>query len=401
MKQEKIQQIIINKLLDKYEKSKTFTGDNKVTQSFEKRIAEVFPKYTDDAEYELFCEINEAMVLLERKGLITIKFQRVNIISKVALNPEMADECYYYVGREPRKTEQEWIKDVICRIRGCVILDKYADVQLNKITKNQKVEYYDGNKSDFCDLLKLITELSQNEEEQFVRDFSIKLFKDSKRIERLSSKAAALMYQYGDFLDKESVLEECGIVNTPTYVCMKGQGALILGNQKIDLSMMKGDIALSTASLKELNRVVVYGRRVITIENLTSFHDYAGTEDFVIYLGGFHNKTKREFLRFLYTQNTDVEYRHFGDIDAGGFYILEHLKAKTGIPFRSIYMDIQTLKKYSSQTIELSGNDRKRLERLLSKINVEMEQSGLSENYSEVLQYMLSNNCKLEQEVVR
>ena len=113
---------------------------------------------------------------------------------------------------------------------------------------------------------------------------------------------------------------------------------------------LKGDIALSTATLKELDEIQVRGRRIVTIENLTSFHDYADRNDFIVYLGGFHNKTKRRFLLSLYEKNPDKEYRHFGDIDAGGFYILEHLKAKTGIPFRSMHMDVETLKKYSSLT---------------------------------------------------
>lgn len=44
-----------------------------------------------------------------------------------------------------------------------------------------------------------------NEEEQFIRDFSIKCFSDSKRVEVLASKAQSLMYQYGDYQEKESL----------------------------------------------------------------------------------------------------------------------------------------------------------------------------------------------------
>ena len=51
----KIQDIVLNKLLDKYEKSKTFTGTNQMNQSFGKRISELFSKYNDDAEYHILC----------------------------------------------------------------------------------------------------------------------------------------------------------------------------------------------------------------------------------------------------------------------------------------------------------------------------------------------------------
>ena len=54
----KIQEVVLNKLLDKYEKSKTFIGTNQINQNFGKKISEIFSKYNDDAEYDLFCDIN-------------------------------------------------------------------------------------------------------------------------------------------------------------------------------------------------------------------------------------------------------------------------------------------------------------------------------------------------------
>ena len=66
------------------------------------------------------------------------------------------------------------------------------------------------------DLLTLVYELLLNENEIFVRDLSIKLFHDSKRVEKLETKAKSLLYQYGDYLDKDSVFEECNVLKTPT-----------------------------------------------------------------------------------------------------------------------------------------------------------------------------------------
>ena len=90
---EKIQQITINKLLDRYENSKTFTGDNQVNQSFERRVGELFPKYNDDAEYELFCDVNEALKVLEKLGFVHLKIQKNGIIVKVVLIDEKLYEC--------------------------------------------------------------------------------------------------------------------------------------------------------------------------------------------------------------------------------------------------------------------------------------------------------------------
>lgn len=396
-----IQKRTINALLDKFEKSKTFIGENQVCQRFSRRLSELFPKYNDDAEYDFFCEVNEALEELQNRGLIELDCQRAGIITKVELNLQQLDSCYAFVGRESKKEEHSWLLGVMEQFVGCSILEKYFMVQRMKIAKNQKVEYFDGNKQEFLDLLTLVTLICANEEEQFIRDFSVNHFSDSKRVQALAGRAQALMYQYGDYQDKDSVFEECGIVKTPTYVCMKGNGRVTLGGQVIDLVKLGGDVALSTATLKELSRLEVLGRRVVTVENLTSFHDYADTQDFVIYLGGFHNTTKRRFLIYLYEQNREKEYVHFGDIDAGGFYIFEHLRLKTGIPFRTIYMDTDILKEHHAQTKALTQSDRKRIESLLAKLNDRLEGNMPGEDYREVLMYMLENNCKLEQEAVR
>ena len=71
----KIQDIVLNKLLDKYEKSKTFIGTNQINQSFGKRVSEMFSKYNDDAEYELFCDDNEAFLKLEMLLYISIIYE--------------------------------------------------------------------------------------------------------------------------------------------------------------------------------------------------------------------------------------------------------------------------------------------------------------------------------------
>lgn len=419
----KIQRKVLNHLLDLYEQSKTFMGQNKLTQSFSVEVGKLFQKYEDDAEYDYFCEVNDALEELEHKSLIKLERAKNRVLKKASLNMTMLRECYESIGRISRREEQAWLLDTWQKLERSINeeggtpsrqlqpLLSYISVQREKILKNQKIEYYDGKRADYEDLLKMTVSVLKNEQEIFVRNFSIQLFGDSKRIEQLRTKLQSLLFQYGDFEEKESVLEECGIVHTPTYVMIKGNGRILLNNQTIDLSQLKGDIALSTASIKELSQVEVFGDRIITIENLTSFHDYEDRRDFVIYLGGFHNKVKREFLSFLYKCNREKEYRHFGDIDAGGFYILEHLKRKTGIPFMSLYMDCETLKRHMGSIKALSPNDKKRIEDLIhmlkqreteQKENQQYRYAGcLLEDYREVLTYMLENNCKLEQEAVR
>lgn len=415
-----IQKKVLNKLLDTYEKSKTFSGENKVNQTFSVNIGKMFPEYLDDSEYDFFCEVNMSLNEIEEQSLICLERSKKGTYERVCLNVDHIQETYMFLMRIPRRDEQEWLESVWVvfetRISGKEPLRQYIAAQRERNRQNQNIEYYkekegeSGEKGikrnideihrDYEDTLTMALAVLENEEEIFIRDLSIKVFGNSKRAEQLQSKVQALLFQYGDFEEKKTVLEECGVVHTPTYVMMKGNGKIWLNDQMVDLSRLKGDIALSTVSLKELKRVEVSGSRIVTIENLTSFHDYQNMDDFIIYLGGFHNKIKREFILKLYEQHKEKEYRHFGDMDAGGYYILEHLKRKTGICFRSIYMDQSVLEKYMDRTVKLTANDRSRLQRLLELLNEQEKQGQLVEDYRDVICFMLEHNCKLEQEAV-
>ncbi len=134
---------------------------------------------------------------------------------------------------------------------------------------------------------------------------------------------------------------------------------------------ISGDIGLSTQTLKTLKSVDLKGAGVITIDNLTSFHKYNAQNEFVIYLGGFHNRAKRDFIRLVGSCNPNTQFRHFGDIDAGGFYILEHLKAKTEMQFIPHNMDRKTLEENSRHWKPLSENNRTRVQ-LLSERTLPM-----------------------------
>lgn len=81
---------------------------------------------------------------------------------------------------------------------------------------------------------------------------------------------------------------------------------------------------------------------------------------------------------------------YYGDIDAGGFYIINHLREKTKISFKPLCMGIQELKKYRANAKPLTCNDVKRLEKMKDDIKF-LE-------FKNVIEFMLINNIKLEQE---
>lgn len=118
------------------------------------------------------------------------------------------------------------------------------------------------------------------------------------------------------------------------------------GKQAADISAFPEGIAVAVGSEEDTPDICVDQTidKVFTIENLTSFYRFKQEHSLVIYLGGYHNHSRRNLLMQIYQKLPDAQYYHFGDLDAGGFYILEHLKRKTGIPFQMFQMDIETLK---------------------------------------------------------
>ena len=157
---------------------------------------------------------------------------------------------------------------------------------------------------------------------------------------------------------------------------------------------MPDGIALSNASLEKIRAVTVKANKVITVENLTTYHDSDEDDAVHIYLGGYHNYSKQLLLEKIYADNKSRDYFHKGDLDVYGFLILENLKEKTGIPFRPLMMDVATIERFYKAGLykELTVSDVKVIE---EKKNTKLAA------YVDVLQFMLDKNCKVEQESIK
>lgn len=385
----KQESIIIDKLLDKYEKSKSFTGNNKVNQSFSVKVSQLFPKYIDHSNYEIFQVVNEAIDILVRKQLILSKANSACVYHDMVLNLEQIEQAYEYIGRVPKRDINTSVLKILKRYQDRnEILTQFCKTQLERIGSNKTINFFGNDLSEFENILIAVDELLKLTTETYVRDFSVRIFKNSKIFDGISSKVVNLLYEYGNFPEKEQVLGNLNLIKNPTYVNFKGRGLITIKGQNVDLTKLCSDIAISSVMLPDIDSIEVSGKAVITIENLTSFHTFKDKDMFAIYLGGYHNSIRREFIKKIYHQNPSIDFYHFGDIDAGGFYILEHLRRQTGVDFHAYKMDLNTLKEYRNYSKKLTDHDVDRLLKLKDS------------QYSEVISYMLDNNCKLEQEAI-
>ena len=391
---------VINQLLDTYENSLLSTGENKRTIQIELRFTKTsIPAYFDESssEYE---NIHISMKELERKKLIRIIWKdnkQDYLIHKVRLMTDHLEEAYQYVGRRPKRGLEE---------ENVALLQKYLDEEapvtvafvnylLGRLRNHQSVkEYIDlEDRKETERFLRACVLVEQNREPCYLREFSIIHFQDSKYFEQIESRIAKVFRhfseEYGE-MDSIDLLAEYGIYRTPNYVYFKGNAVISIGEATVDLSLLKQGIGISGEDFprirfSDLSRV----KKVITIENLTSFFRYCEEDSLMIYLGGYHNRIRRTLLNMIYETIPYANYYHFGDMDAGGFSILMDLRKKTGIPFMSYHMDLDTLKEYRQYAKRLNESDRNRLE----KIRIEKE-------FSEVIDFMLEENIKLEQECI-
>lgn len=380
---------ILSALVAKYERSKSFNGENKVNQKFTVKTSILFKKYLGNDEFELFTKINDVIADLVYQGFIDASRNRAGEYEILSLNINALQMIYKYIGMTAKHDTNQSVIAVMERYQDKNnILLRYCTNQFSQISKNKAIQYFNGDLIEFENILISVDALLKVENETYMRDFSVKTFSDSKVFERIASKVIKLLYTYGDFPDEQRVLGDLNVIRNPTYVNFKGAGRIAIKGQVVDLSQLNNDIAISSMMLGDIDAIQILGEGVITIENLTSFHTFKDQNLFAVYLGGYHNTVRREFIRKIERQNPETAFYHFGDIDAGGFYIYEHLVRKTGVAFKTYKMDIDTIMSYGKFTKELTENDRKRLNDL----------SG--GQHRDVVNYMLDNNCKLEQEAI-
>ena len=379
---------ILGRLLDAYERSATYRGASKVRQRFSVRPAEVAPAYADDARIEVFRAFNEAAGTLANAGLVTLARKRNGVIERITLCEDALDGAYRACGREPKRGRDAALSALLSSYRGKNdVLDAYIADQLARVAANKPVRNAD-DLQEYESILRVLASVYAVEEETFQRDFSVRTLGDSKAFEAVCGKVRTILLKYGDFSDEDTVFEELNIVRNPGHVYFKGEGRICLDGQWLDFSGLAGDFAISSALLPCVTQIEVLGAAVITIENLTTFNAFHEPGFFAVYLGGYHNSLRRAFIKKLYEQNQNREYFHWGDIDAGGFRILEHLRVKTDVPFIPYRMDAATLLANRAWARPLTARDRTRLEAFLGG------------EFDEVVRVMLAEGIKLEQEAL-
>lgn len=395
----KNQEKALQLLLDQYEKSKTYTGENMKKQTFSIAPEKIYHKYSDSfADIGEIEDFERDMQELSTKGLVKLTLQDGEI-RRISAVEEKMPEYYRILGREEKREllvqERKLYESYVGKHPT---LDKFCGQQLARLERGNKADYPLKRAEE---LLRLVIRILENQEEILERELSIGLFGDSKAFEKSYRTAVCRILErngdYGEKLYEVSnerekeliILGEHNIQANPSYIYLRGHGEVVLGDGTPLRITPDYPIALSAQAIEGMKRFLIKCRAAMTVENLTTFHRLQNEEVFHIYLSGYHNTLKQYVIRRLAAENPMLKWYHFGDLDPDGFFILDHLKRGTGLAFEAFHMGIEDLERYRDFGKSLEENDRKKAKTLIDR--------GL---YREELSYMLREDIKLEQEII-
>lgn len=383
---------ILTKLVDKYERSVlSKSGSDRNVQIMIKSSDPILKNYWSEDSYLYRDQIHLSIEKLFKLQLVFVSYDFNKELETIVLNIDMISEAYKFLKRNNPKVEESLIADFLSSLTTkAEPIASFAKTMIEKLQNYQSIASYVDNIENLKLYVYAIEEMVKLEEDTLKRNFSKKIFNDSKTFEKLEGKICKIIKDFSDIdeNDNDTILEKYHIVKTPTFVYIKGDITLKINQEEINLNRYSHELALSSTAMNDLCVIELGVQKVLTIENLTTFVAFNNPEFISIYLGGFHNSVKRNLLKKIAIHDKSIEFYHFGDIDAGGFLIFEDLVNKTDIQFKPYMMDIDTLKKYESNWTSLTVNDKKRLRE---------NQSSIFEN---IIEFMLLNNCKLEQEAI-
>ena len=386
-------------MLDIYERRNGYAKRPEELRSIQFEVSKEYPIYKDRYDNEKYRDINTAIEKNVAAGLIIAEKDQTGRYSKIKLNIARVDECYALLKRTSIPDQCKKVLSVLEKANNaeCLLIGRIVSDFCEQIKAYKKLPYdlgYDARRvGEVLQVLEAVTKLTS---ETYIRNFSTALFKDSKRFQReYRSTIESILFNYtDDVVEKDDILGYYNLYENPTYVLIKGNARICFDESAIELSEMPGGIALSNGSLAGIHKISVKADKVITVENLTTYHDCDEQDTVYIYLGGYHNTSKQKLLELIYENNGDKEYYHEGDLDVYGFLILKNLIDKTQIPFKPLFMDLGTIERFYRAGLykNLSARDRK---------VITSKKDGQLSAYKDVLEYMLANDCKVEQESIK
>lgn len=404
---------LLNKLLDQYEKSVTYAGENKVKQVFSVKPSDIFKGYNKDflPPEQLFQEKEFERLIrqMESEGLIHVVPPNTGILCQICAVPERWEDYYACLNRTEKNILKKRLEEVYHRFCQCDLLEAYGKEKLQTL-KNSRARKLDEKKvekeiTEAEAIWNLVQFLKENREKQrttLEREMSEAVLHDSKQWEKIyRKKVCGILEHTGRYdeplaeLEEErerqtALLEEFYIYSNPAYIYLKGDARICLEDGRELRIYHDLPMSIPFETFQKAKSIQIQDVALMTVENLTSFHRLEREHIFYLFLSGYHTRTKQALLQRIARENPGLSWHHFGDLDPDGLAIAGHLIRKTGLPFQLCAMGVQELQRFQTYAKPLEAPDRAKAEAMIKQ----------GSSYAGILQYMLEHNCKLEQEII-
>lgn len=384
--------IILDDLLGRYERSAHFQGEGRRAVSL-RPDRKNLPEYWDDTSADQRLLVHRALADLEADGLIEVKWPRHAAgleVSRVILRLERLEEAYRRVGRTPRAVLEQRLRATALAWRaglpdwGQAFVDDLAGALAGG--RPLPAGFAPGEDELLVDVLRATAALNPADPAPR-RVFSLRVFGASKHFEQqVEGRLVRVLREFhpggGTTEDWRELLAELGLTENPDHLYLAGPLVLEYDGRTLDLAPFAPDVGLPAGLVAGARVVSLAAEQVLTVENLTTFHLLAARRPeraLLIYLGGYHNRLRREFLHRLWQAAPGAAFRHWGDIDLGGFQIFRLLREGSGVPLEPYRMDLETYRAYADTGTPFGADYRRKLAALLDTPGYEVFRPVITE----------------------
>ncbi|ATY86082.1 hypothetical protein CVV65_15055 [Kyrpidia spormannii] len=407
----RFQKRLLSYLLDKYERSRSFQsgGASGLRPQFAMKESPFWAEYSDEMDFRKRDWMNEVLLDLERQGVVSLvwdRFREGELLAKVYLEWDGLDDAYRLAGREPKLAKLKRLREILRPLQShpWEWVRRFWRETDDRLAKRQNPGLALDDPEGYADLVRVLQALPGLDETGVPkRQFSQALFRDSKHFERrVERRLVGLLRAWGEFEmeTEEAYLDSVGVVENPSSVWLNGPLTLVLGDRRLETAGFVGGVGLSAATVQKMEVEAVGAQRIVTIENLTSYHQWVqervGRSELVVYTGGFPHHTLQLFLKKLAAavarQSPELPVGHWGDVDLGGIRIFQFLKTQFFPRLQPIMMDIPTLEAHRERAVRA---DDKYVEKALAM----RDDPGFAQ-WGEVLDWIAKSRLRLEQESI-
>ena len=404
-------QVILNRLLDKFENSKHLSEPNASRRRVMLRIdRKELPeyKYEDAVVRDAY---NAAARELEQQAFVYLEWARKqSVLSSIVLNLEQVTQSYEWVGRvHPRKRAEEVANLITQKLADNHIpwIAAWRDAVCAQARHNMKVPTFcKDNNSLLQDLLLVFQRYAELSGSVTMRAFSSQCFHDTKYFERnVRELFLSIARRYNTQLaaacteaelGERDQLAFLGIYARPELYEFSGDCTIWLRKGKLCLGATEPyGLALPSTLVPEIVDIDLKSIQCITfIENKTNYDEYLlaekQQEELVVYHGGFLSPQKKKLFEKLdAAAGKTMKIRFWADIDLGGFCMFENLQ--------TVCPQLEPMRMSGGFVEQYHKNGLKRSEQYLKKLEKERD-AGEHPLFADAIGKILQYGVTIEQE---